>query len=420
MRTALTKFDDVAENSVDCERKRFRQIFSLTKGLTITKADLKDVGIPCVNYGEIHSKYGFEVNPDKNKLKYVDEIYLRTAPNSLLKYGDFIFADTSEDIAGSGNFTYLNSHTNTFAGYHTIKARANEPMNYRYIAYYFDSCLYRSQIQSTVKGVKVYSITQSILKDTIIHLPNDTQQDQIVRYLDWKVSLINKLINAKRRQIALLQEQKRVVINEAVTNGKWEKRQLKQCVTICNGADYKHITVDYGGYPVLGSGGEFARATEFIYDKPSVLFGRKGTIDKPIYVDFPFWSVDTVFYTIVNKDVDVKYLYYVSSQIRFDYYLTSTAIPSMTQRDLGSERIPVPPLNIQHSIVTYLDGQCGRIDRLIDKLNNEIALFAEYRTRLISDAVTGKLDVRDVDVPEYESVLDTTHDEIIEEPGDSE
>lgn len=89
----------------DKESQRFRTLFFLEKGLNITKADLTKTGIPCVNYGEIHSKYGFEVNTEIHKLPFVDENYLQTNPQSLLKQGDFVFADTSEDVEGSGNFT---------------------------------------------------------------------------------------------------------------------------------------------------------------------------------------------------------------------------------------------------------------------------------------------------------------------------
>lgn len=86
--------------------KRFCFLFSFKKGLSITKENLQDEGVPCVNYGEIHSKYGFEVDPKRHELKCVSADYLKNGQNSLLNYGDFVFADTSEDIEGSGNFTY--------------------------------------------------------------------------------------------------------------------------------------------------------------------------------------------------------------------------------------------------------------------------------------------------------------------------
>ena len=212
---------------IDCksDRQKFKNLFVLNKGLSITKDDLKAEGISCVNYGEIHSRYGFEVIPEIHLLKCVDESYLTTAPKSLLRYGDFIFADTSEDIAGSGNFTYLNSQIKTFAGYHTVIARAVKQLNYRYIAYYFDSSHFRTQIQSLVNGVKVYSITQSILKSTLIDLPSEIDQSIIVAYLDQKVSNIDKTIDKLSDEIKLFTEYRIRLISDVVT-GKLDVRDV--------------------------------------------------------------------------------------------------------------------------------------------------------------------------------------------------
>jgi len=199
------------------EVKRFRYIFNLGKGLTITKENLIDEGIPCINYGEIHSKFGFEVNPDIHELKCIDEEYLNTSPSSLLKNGDFIFADTSEDIEGSGNFTYLNSNKKTFAGYHTIIAKPKIKLFARFLAYVFDSLSFRNQIRSSVKGVKVFSITQSILKEPLVWFPPIDEQKQISSYLDNQSAKIDKAISLQQKQIEKLKEYKTVLIDNAVT-----------------------------------------------------------------------------------------------------------------------------------------------------------------------------------------------------------
>lgn len=198
------------------EVKRFRNIFSFSKGLNITKENLEDNGIPCVNYGEIHSKYGFEVIPERDSLKCVDEKYL-VFDKSILNKGDFVFADTSEDISGSGNFTYLNSDMKIFAGYHTLIARLKLDSHYRYIAYFFDCLSFRNQIRNKVKGVKVFSITQSILKDTFVLLPDLESQYQIADYLDQQTAKIDHAIQLKQQQIDKLKEYKTVLINDVVT-----------------------------------------------------------------------------------------------------------------------------------------------------------------------------------------------------------
>ena len=92
----------------------------------------------------------------------------------------------------------------------------------------------------------------------------------------------------------------------------------------------------------MGSGGQFAYASAFMYDKPSVLLGRKGTVDKPLYINQPFWTVDTMYYTEINEDVDAKYLYYLALTIQFGRYITSTALPSMTQENLANYTFAIP------------------------------------------------------------------------------
>ena len=199
------------------EVRKFRFYFDMTKGLNITKADLKNYGIPCINYGEIHSKYPFEVIPEINNLKCVNETYLQTSSQSLLNKGDFVFADTSEDIEGSGNFTYLNSDTNIFAGYHTIIARLKSKLSYRFFAYYFDSLAYRKYIRKNVKGVKVYSITNAILKESKLLIPPQEEQIQIAEHLDKKTEKIDKAIKLQEEQIEKLKEYKTTLIDSVVT-----------------------------------------------------------------------------------------------------------------------------------------------------------------------------------------------------------
>lgn len=202
-----------------------RHIFNFSKGLSITKENLQESGIPCVSYGEVHSKFGFEFNPEINDMKFVSEEYLKTSKNCLLNSGDFIFADTSEDFEGSGNFSYLNSNSQVFAGYHTVIARLKSKQKPRFFAYIFDSNAHRKQIQTQVKGIKVFSITQGILKDIYSWLPPVHEQDLIVEYLDNECKKISLL---KAKQIELIEKLKAYrssIISHAVT-GKIDVREF--------------------------------------------------------------------------------------------------------------------------------------------------------------------------------------------------
>lgn len=172
----------------------------------------------------------------------------------------------------------------------------------------------------------------------------------------------------------------------------WTIKRFKYCAQICNGGEYSDIEVEEGGYPVIGSGGEFARASKFSYCGKSVLLGRKGTVDKPLFVDGAFWCVDTMFYTKIKDFMYEKYLYYCALCFPFDYYVTSTALPSMTQRDLGSQEIAVPPKKDQKAIADFLDKECAQLDSIAADLEKQIALLQQYKKSLITETVTKGLD----------------------------
>jgi len=167
----------------------------------------------------------------------------------------------------------------------------------------------------------------------------------------------------------------------------WEVVQFKQFVEIQNGADHKHVE-QAEGYPVIGSGGVFAHASDFLYDGESVLLGRKGTIDKPLHVTGRFWTVDTMYWTKISRDSSGRFAYYLALTIPFDYYSTNTALPSMTKGNLSSHLVSRPPLAEQTAIAAFLDRETGKIDALVAEQRRLMELLKEKRQAVISHAVT--------------------------------
>lgn len=172
----------------------------------------------------------------------------------------------------------------------------------------------------------------------------------------------------------------------------WALGSLKHLAWIRNGRDYKEVESPDGEYPVIGSGGQFANATRYLYDGESVLLGRKGTIDKPLYIYGRFWTVDTMFYTEVAAGASAKFLYYNALTIPFQYYSTSTALPSMTQGDLLNHPCAIPAFEEQTQIARFLDHETARIDALIEEQQRLIELLKEKRHVVVSHAVTKGLD----------------------------
>lgn len=167
----------------------------------------------------------------------------------------------------------------------------------------------------------------------------------------------------------------------------WRVVQMRRVVTFRNGADYKAVEVEEGGYPVYGSGGAFRRASSYLHDGTSVLFGRKGTIDRPLLVRGKFWTVDTMFFTELGSAIEPRFLHYYGSTIPYGFYSTSTAVPSMTQVDLGGHRMPLPPLAEQCAIADYLDRETAQIDTLIEEQQRLVDLLQERRVTTFATAL---------------------------------
>lgn len=162
----------------------------------------------------------------------------------------------------------------------------------------------------------------------------------------------------------------------------WKIAQFKRLISINNGSDHKQIEAD-DGYPVYGSGGVFAYAKDYIHDGESVLLGRKGTIDKPLYVKGKFWTVDTMYWSKILPTANGKFCYYIATTIPFGLYSTNTALPSMTQTDLGSHVVAFPDYNEQTEITRVLDCETTRIDALIRKKSRFLELIKEKILALV-------------------------------------
>jgi type I restriction enzyme S subunit len=168
----------------------------------------------------------------------------------------------------------------------------------------------------------------------------------------------------------------------------WNIIKLKYIAKIYNGQDQKDVLDENGKYPVYGSGGIFGYANQYLFEAPSVLLGRKGTVDKPILVLTPFWSVDTAYYTKISKKVNPFLFYHLCNQINFDYYIYGSTIPSMAQRDLNEIKFPISSLSEQQSIVNFLDYKTRLIDNFITNRQQQQKLLKEQKAGIINKAVT--------------------------------
>jgi type I restriction enzyme S subunit len=312
------------------------------------------------------------------------------------------FFDKLKDVSFYVNEpVWVNNHI------HILKPK--ERILPRYLTHSFNCVDYKEYITGSTRD----KLTQSDLKRISHCVPPLQEQQQIIQFLDEKTELIDKLISTKERKVTLLIEQRTSLINEVVTKGLnpnvkmkdsgvewigkipefWVTKKMKYLVQICNGSDFKDFTLEEGGFPVYGSGGEFSRSSKFIYDKISVLLGRKGSVDKPKIVNEPFWCSDTTYYTKIKDGVNPYFFFFLVQQIDFKRFIYGSTIPSMTKSVYDEMEFPYPSINEQNEIVEFLDSKTKEIDDLVQLEQKKIDLLKEYRQSLISEVVTGKVKV---------------------------
>lgn len=162
-----------------------------------------------------------------------------------------------------------------------------------------------------------------------------------------------------------------------------EYRELSEVLTIRNGKDYRGFPE--GDIPVYGSGGIMTYIDTSLYEKPSVLIPRKGSLDKLYYVDVPFWTVDTIFYTEINTSIiEPKFVFYHLQSQHLEKLNTAGGVPSLTQTILKKVRIPLPPLPVQQEIVRILDNFTELTAELTAELTTRRKQYEYYRDLLLT------------------------------------
>ena len=312
--------------------------------------------------------------------------------NYKISYPNDIVLNSMNVIVGSVG---LNKYTGLISPAYYALYNRNKNNNIKFFSYIFHNPFFQKGLFGLGNGImykesedgKLNTIRLKIpmekLNQVVLPCPSISEQNQIVAFLDTETARIDNLVAKQEKLIELLEEQRKSIISHAVTKGlnpnapmkdsgvewlgdvpeHWKIGRLKNLLSINNGSDYKEFEVENSenSYPVYGSGGVFTYSSKYIYDQESVLLGRKGTINKPLYVTSPFWAVDTMFYSQVKQGVHGKYVYYQALGFPYDRYSSNTALPSMTQTDLLNLSVAIPIISEQIEITRFLDNENARV-----------------------------------------------------------
>lgn len=394
---------------------KIKYLFSFGRGLNITKSDLVEDGIPVISYGQIHSKANTGVAVKEELLRFVPTDIASAHPENKVHIGDFIFADTSEDKEGCGNCAYIDRE-GIYAGYHSLvldgKGRDN-----KYFAYLFKSEPWRIQIRSKASGVKVFSITQSIMGESSIILPPLTEQRTIASYLDQKVGQIDALISEKGKMVEDLKAYRSSLITETVTKGldkevemkdsgvewigkmpqDWKLLKLKRIVNLKSGTTLTSDRIlDEGKYQVFGGNGPRGYIDDYTNEGNFVLIGRQGALCGNInYANGKFWATEHAIICYPLKDIDTIWLGETLRAMNLNQYSISAAQPGLAVERINELLIPTPSISEQKEISSYLKLRIIQIESAISEQEHQLSDLKSYKSSLITEAVTGKIDLRD-------------------------
>ena len=280
----------------------------------------------------------------------------------------------------------------------------NENVNPKFFHLFLHNWDVTKEIYRHGSGLR-QSLSWNDIKCLQILIPPIAEQEAIVAYLDKATGEIDRAIEVQQQMIDALNERIQIIISRAVIKGlnpdaplrdsgidwlgqipeHWEIEQARFNVEIFHGSDPKTS----GDIPVYGSGSESFKSCGEFKQGPTVLLGRKGSIKTPQYIEGKYWNVDTAF-DVKPIKMNLRFYFFLSKCFDYDLYITSTAVPSMTQWNYKHMQIPVPPRSEQQAIVEYIDTATADLTKQVENCKRMIELLTERKQIIINQVVTGK------------------------------
>ena len=325
------------------------------------------------------------ISGSKNKFISKKDYLIETAVNKP-EQGDILITRI-----GNIGFSVLIDWDYDFSIYVTlacIKQSAN--FNSQYLHSFFQSDTYQKEILSkSLLNAAPRKINMNELRGTRVLLPNTLEQQKIASCL----SSLDKIITSQTEKLELLQNHKKGLMQnlfpqdgekvpkfrfpEFLEDGYWKRKILEELFKIGNGRDYKHL--NNGKIPVYGSGGYMISVDEYLYDGESVCIGRKGTIDKPMFLIGKFWTVDTLFYTHSFINCLPKFIHFIFQNINWRKHNEAGGVPSLSKSNIYKIEIYLPEVQEQQKIVSCLSS----LDNLIAAQTEKIEQLKSHKKGLM-------------------------------------
>ena len=397
-----------------------------SKGSGGTKDDEVPDGIPCVRYGDLYTTHTHFIRRTRSFVSPA-----RASAYSPINRGDVLFPTSGETIEDIGKSAVNLMHTQILCGGDLIVFRPMVPMEPKFAGYLLDCPAAQTQKSLMGRGITIMHIYSGQLKYLWLSLPPLPEQAAIARYLDHADRRIRRYISAKRKLIALMEEERQAVVNQAVTRGldpnvrlkpsgvewlgdvpeHWETMRarflLKEVDTRSTSGRETHLSMSQtlGLVPshlveqslISDSymGGKLCREGDLVLNRLKAHLG--------VFALAKQSGVISPDYSVFRKRGSVNMEYFLKvlrlPALRIELRVRAKGIVEgfwrLYTEDFFDIRLPVPSSGEQHAIIEYLDKTTADVDTAIARARRQVELVQEYRTRLISDVVTGKLDVRE-------------------------
>lgn len=285
-----------------------------------------------------------------------------------------------------GNVTFVSGRF--YASEHAIVVTPKKDTDIKFMSYVlYDMNLNQYSESSAQPGLSVKKLLE--LEYPIPQ--NKEEQTAIAEAL----SDIDSLLSSLQKLIEKKKAIKQGAMQELLTgkkrlpgfSEKWRVVQIGETLSIGHGQSQKAVENRFGKYPILATGGCIGYANDFLWNKPSVLIGRKGTIDKPQYADYPFWTIDTLFYTKVFDGYDAKFIYYKFCMIEWQQYNEASGVPSLNATTIENLQITVPEKDEQQAVAQVLSD----MDSEIEQLEKKLAKYQQIKQGMMQELLTGRI-----------------------------
>lgn len=305
------------------------------------------------------------------------------AEKYLLEVNDIVFARTGNSTGR--NYFYDGSDGKfVYAGFLIKFSIDPQKVNPKFVKYYCQSKEYWGWVQSFNTGSTRGNINAKAFASMEISIPPREQQDFLVNVLsslDSKIKLNQKINENLERQAKAIYSS----IFIAGAKPTWLQGHLSDLVTVKYGKDHKKLAD--GSYPVFGSGGVMRYVERSLYDKESVLIPRKGTLNNVMYVNEPFWSVDTMFYTEMKLPNIAKFVYHFVKSKDLVSMNAGSAVPSMTTDILNAMELAIPDTNT----LAKFENLVAPMYLMMDESNKQARKLSVIRDTLLPKLMAGEI-----------------------------